>query len=100
MPHISRLPRAVPKHSFDRVRDSSKCFLFGGSWRIDTGYVPRASEIRSAKLRRFINRRWLINTHWHFDHADGSSTFADEVIANGNCRKSDEHCRCWMTKPH
>jgi glyoxylase-like metal-dependent hydrolase (beta-lactamase superfamily II) len=54
-------------------------------------------------LWRFINRRWLINTHCHFDHADGSSTFADEgttVIANANCRKSDEHCRCWMTKPH
>jgi len=38
----------------------------------------------------FTNRhRWLIDTHWHFDHTDGNSTFAEDqttVAGHANCR--------------
>jgi hypothetical protein len=33
--------------------------------------------------------RWLINTHWHFDHTDGNAAFAAAgatILAHANCR--------------
>jgi glyoxylase-like metal-dependent hydrolase (beta-lactamase superfamily II) len=45
---------------------------------IDTGYGPRVDEIRHAIASALQqSSRWLINTHWHFDHTDGNSTFAN-----------------------
>jgi hypothetical protein len=46
---------------------------------IDTGYGPRVPEIRSAiAWGLHQSPRWLIDTHWHFDHTDGNSTFAED----------------------
>jgi cyclase len=57
---------------------------------IDTGFGPRVDEIRSHIVSALQQPpRWLINTHWHFDHTDGNSVFSDEgttVIAHANCR--------------
>ena len=57
---------------------------------IDTGYGPRVGEIRSAiVLSLQESPRWLINTHWHFDHTDGNSTFTGDgttIVAHTNCR--------------
>lgn len=57
---------------------------------IDTGYGPRVAEIRSAIASALHQSpRWLINTHWHFDHTDGNRTFAEDgttVLAHANCR--------------
>jgi cyclase len=57
---------------------------------IDTGYGPRVPEIRSAiAWALHQSPRWLIDTHWHFDHTDGNSTFAEDqttVVGHANCR--------------
>jgi glyoxylase-like metal-dependent hydrolase (beta-lactamase superfamily II) len=57
---------------------------------IDTGYAPRVDEIRRAVASTLRQPpRWLINTHWHFDHTDGNSKFAEggaPVFAHPNCR--------------
>ncbi len=57
---------------------------------IDTGYGPRVPEIRSAIAGALHQSpRWLIDTHWHFDHTDGNSTFAEDqttVVGHANCR--------------
>jgi glyoxylase-like metal-dependent hydrolase (beta-lactamase superfamily II) len=57
---------------------------------IDTGYGPRVGEIRRAVASVLRQPpRWLINTHWHFDHTDGNSMFAEgeaPVFAHANCR--------------
>jgi cyclase len=58
---------------------------------IDTGYAPRVNEIRQHIARTLRQSpRWLVNTHWHFDHTDGNSTYADDgtnIIAHVNCRE-------------
>jgi len=55
---------------------------------IDTGYGPRVPEIRSViALALHQSPRWLIDTHWHFDHTDGNSTFAEDqttVVGHAN----------------
>jgi len=57
---------------------------------IDTGYRPRVDEIRKAIASALRQPpRWLINTHWHFDHTDGNPTFAENgatIVAHTNCR--------------
>jgi glyoxylase-like metal-dependent hydrolase (beta-lactamase superfamily II) len=57
---------------------------------IDTGYAPRLDEIwRAVALTLRQHPRWLINTHWHFDHTDGNSKFAEggaPVFAHATCR--------------
>jgi hypothetical protein len=57
---------------------------------IDTGYGPRVPEIRSAiAWALHQSPRWLIDTHGHFDHTDGNSTFAEDqttVGGHANCR--------------
>jgi cyclase len=61
-----------------------------GSAIIDTGYKTRVDEIRrgiASTLQQ--SPRWLINTHWHFDHTDGNSKFVEDgatIIAHTNCR--------------
>jgi cyclase len=62
----------------------------GGGAVIDTGYGLRVDEIRkgiASALRQ--EPRFLIDTHWHFDHTDGNSVFAahgTSVVAHVNCR--------------
>jgi glyoxylase-like metal-dependent hydrolase (beta-lactamase superfamily II) len=43
------------------------------------GLWPRIAEIRGA-IASVLHQppRWLINTHWHFDHTDGNPTFAED----------------------
>ena len=57
---------------------------------IDTGYGPRVPEIRSAiAWALHQSSRWRIDTHGHFDHTDGNSTFAEDqttVVGHANCR--------------
>jgi cyclase len=57
---------------------------------IDTGYGPRVDEIRAAIAAALRQPpRWLINTHWHFDHTDGNGTFAESgatIVAHSRCR--------------
>jgi cyclase len=58
---------------------------------VDTGYAPRVNEIRQQIAARLgQSPRWLVNTHWHFDHTDGNATYAEEganIIGHANCRE-------------
>jgi cyclase len=57
---------------------------------VDTGYLSRAAEIES-EITSAHGRppRWVINTHWHFDHTDGNSAFAAAgatILGHAQCR--------------
>jgi cyclase len=57
---------------------------------VDTGYVSRVAEIENEISKAFGRPpRWVINTHWHFDHTDGNSAFAATgatILGHVNCR--------------
>jgi cyclase len=57
---------------------------------IDTGYGPRVAEIEDAVAGVLgLTPRWVINTHWHFDHTDGNAAFAAAgatIVAHANSR--------------
>jgi glyoxylase-like metal-dependent hydrolase (beta-lactamase superfamily II) len=62
---------------------------------IDTGFGPRVDEARRAIASTLQQApHWLINTHWHFDHTDGNSTYAEggaTIFAHTNCRARLSH---------
>ena len=75
--------------------------VIGGSREaaiVDTGYASRVAEIKS-KVTGAHERppRWVVNTHWHFDHTDGNSAFAAAgatILGHANCRgrlSTDQH---------
>jgi cyclase len=57
---------------------------------VDTGFGPRLAEIeRGIAAALAQTPRWVINTHWHFDHTDGNTAFAAAgatILAHANCR--------------
>jgi glyoxylase-like metal-dependent hydrolase (beta-lactamase superfamily II) len=58
---------------------------------IDSGVPPKAAELKAA-VGRLSDRpvRFLLNTHWHFDHAGGNEVFGQSgtvIVAHHNCRK-------------
>jgi cyclase len=65
---------------------------------IDTGYGPRVGEVGDG-ITGALGRspRWVIDTHWHFDHTDGNAAFARAgatVLAHKNCLarlSTDQH---------
>jgi cyclase len=65
---------------------------------VDSGFGPRVAEIERAIAAALPQApRWLINTHWHFDHTDGNAAFAAAgatILAHANCRlrlSRDQH---------
>jgi glyoxylase-like metal-dependent hydrolase (beta-lactamase superfamily II) len=57
---------------------------------IDDQFAPLSPKIHAA-LQQLSPRpvRFLINTHWHFDHTGGNAEFADTaaILAHANVRK-------------
>jgi len=58
---------------------------------IDSNIPPKAAELK-ALVGRLSDRpvRFLLNTHWHFDHAGGNEIFGQSgtvIVAHHNCRK-------------
>lgn len=48
---------------------------------VDTGTTPAAARAFVADIRMLTNKpiRYVVNTHWHFDHTDGNSIFGPDV---------------------
>jgi glyoxylase-like metal-dependent hydrolase (beta-lactamase superfamily II) len=63
---------------------------------VDDQFAPLAEKIRaSLKSLNQGRLRFILNTHWHFDHTGGNAVFGSEasIIAHDNVRKrmSTEH---------
>jgi glyoxylase-like metal-dependent hydrolase (beta-lactamase superfamily II) len=62
-----------------------------GAAIVDTGYASRIAEIQSEVTGAHGRPpRWVVNTHWHFDHTDGNSAFAAAgatILGHANCRR-------------
>lgn len=63
----------------------------GGTLLVDAEYQQLHEQVRAA-IGRITDRpvRYLVNTHWHFDHVGGNEGFAREgslVIAHENVRR-------------
>jgi cyclase len=48
---------------------------------VDTGTTPAAARAFVADIKMLTSKpvRYVVNTHWHFDHTDGNSIFGPEV---------------------
>jgi glyoxylase-like metal-dependent hydrolase (beta-lactamase superfamily II) len=48
---------------------------------VDTGTSPAAARAFVADIKMLTDKpiRYVVNTHWHFDHTDGNSIFGPEV---------------------
>jgi glyoxylase-like metal-dependent hydrolase (beta-lactamase superfamily II) len=46
---------------------------------VDATYLPSRARADIALIRRITDKpvRWLVNTHWHFDHNNGASAYRD-----------------------
>ena len=57
---------------------------------VDDQFAPLADKIRAA-LKGIADKklRFILNTHWHFDHTGGNAVFGPEapIIAHDNVRK-------------
>jgi len=57
---------------------------------VDDQFAPLSEKIKAA-LAKLTPRpvRFVINTHWHFDHVGGNANFADTaaILAHANVRK-------------
>ena len=63
-----------------------------GVFMVDDQFAPLSDKIKAA-IAALTDQpvRFLINTHWHFDHADGNEAFATggaTIVAHENVRKT------------
>lgn len=61
---------------------------------VDSTYWPAAAREDIARIKQWTDKpvRYLLNTHWHFDHTMGNATYADAfpgltIIAHSETRK-------------
>ncbi|HKY04282.1 MAG TPA: MBL fold metallo-hydrolase [Blastocatellia bacterium] len=64
---------------------------------VDSCYLPSSAREDIAEIRRWTNKpvRYLVNTHWHYDHTLGNSAYAESfpqlvMIAHRETRRQIE----------
>lgn len=64
---------------------------------VDACYLPSSAKEDIAQIRQWTNKpvRYLLNTHWHYDHTMGNGTYAEAfpsitIIAHTETRKQME----------
>lgn len=59
---------------------------------VDTNITPEATRRLVADIKTLTDNpvRYVVNTHWHYDHTDGNQIFGPEVriIGHENTRKA------------
>lgn len=62
-----------------------------GVLMVDDQYAPLSAKIKAAIAKLSVEpRRYLLNTHWHFDHTGGNGEFNSSetvLVAHDNVRK-------------
>ena len=61
-----------------------------GMLMVDTEYTQLAEKVRSALKDLGEGKlKYVLNTHWHFDHVGGNATFGPEapIVAHDNARR-------------
>ena len=53
---------------------------------VDDGTTPAAARALLEDMKLITNKpvRWVVNTHFHYDHTDGNSVFGPEVQIIGH----------------
>ncbi len=61
---------------------------------VDSCYLPSSAEADVAQIRRWTSRpvRYLVNTHWHYDHTMGNGVYRDAfpgitIVAHAETRR-------------
>jgi cyclase len=61
---------------------------------VDAGYLPSVARSDIALVRKLSKRpvRWLVNTHWHYDHTDGDIAYREafpdvEIVVSAETRR-------------
>lgn len=63
---------------------------------IDTAYIPEAKQVRDDLVKNGITISKVIISHFHPDHAGGSSIFGDcEIIGSKYYKVNINNCRKW-----
>jgi cyclase len=64
---------------------------------VDSCYLPSSAREDIAQIRQWTNKpvRYLLNTHWHYDHTMGNAAYRDafpalEIIAHAQTKKQME----------
>jgi cyclase len=64
---------------------------------VDSCYLPSSAREDIAQIRQWTNKpvRYLLNTHWHYDHTLGNGAYADAfpqlmIVAHTETRKQSE----------
>lgn len=101
-------PKAAPAYKFEKIADGiyyatgTGSMVTGGNHPIiindrdvvlvDDGTTPAAARELLRELKQITDKpvRWVVNTHFHYDHTDGNQVFGPDVqiIAHEYVRKA------------
>jgi cyclase len=65
-----------------------------GALVVDSCYLPSSAREDIAQVRQWTQKpvRWLVNTHWHYDHTTGNAAYVEafpgvQVVAHAETRR-------------